>query len=184
MTQEILDYGITGRNLSNGTARTRVHRVQRQNSHDERGASSDHPQPDAILRLQRVKDVPVARKHLPPAQRGQRPPVSVRLRGRRLTGIPHPTSTDYWPNALYDTREGLRRDESGANVTSELRLGGAMYYIELDTNNLAQVVQGDGALCRRLRQSGQERQQRLHRLLLGSPQQPEQEAPGRRQALP
>jgi hypothetical protein len=53
------------------------------------------------------------------------------------------TSTDYWPNALYDPREGNRRDISTATMT--IALGGVMQYIELDVNNLRRWIAGDVA---------------------------------------
>jgi hypothetical protein len=44
-------------------------------------------------------------------------------------------SYEWVPLALYDTREGLRRDNPPANGV-DLNLGGAMYYIALDVANL------------------------------------------------
>ncbi len=47
---------------------------------------------------------------------------------------------DYWPNVLFDSREGLLRDISptAGNPT----LAGAMYYVELDAANLAKWFKG------------------------------------------
>jgi hypothetical protein len=53
-------------------------------------------------------------------------------------------NTDYWPLALFDTREGVPRDESEATVAggpgpgtiSQITPLGNMYYIELDVANL------------------------------------------------
>ena len=48
---------------------------------------------------------------------------------------------DYWPNVLYDAREGVWRDNvslSQANVY----LSGVMHYIELDVNNLRRWLNG------------------------------------------
>jgi hypothetical protein len=55
-------------------------------------------------------------------------------------------STDFWPNVLYDTREAILRDNAlPANFlspTGQEPLGGAMYYVELDVNNLARWFTG------------------------------------------
>ena len=59
------------------------------------------------------------------------------------TGVPTPTASDYWPLALYDTREGVKRDESGAIADRyTVVIGGVMYYVELDTTNLAKWFKG------------------------------------------
>lgn len=50
-------------------------------------------------------------------------------------------SQDYWPNVLFDPREGLQRDVSpGANLI----LGGVMHYVQLDVRNLSLWFQGAG----------------------------------------
>ena len=42
-------------------------------------------------------------------------------------------ATDFWPNALYDSREGVDRATAGpAPITAQ----GVMYYVELDAKNL------------------------------------------------
>ena len=48
---------------------------------------------------------------------------------------------DYWPNVLYDTREGNFRDNISTGQ-STMFLGGVMHYIELDVNNLSRWLQG------------------------------------------
>ncbi len=65
-----------------------------------------------------------------------------------------PLSTDYWPNALFDPREGNPRDycpdgtTGGAcsladgDATAGPTLGGTIYYVELDVNNLARWFTG------------------------------------------
>ena len=47
--------------------------------------------------------------------------------------------TDYWPNALYDPREGNVRD---GITRTDLVLGGIMNYVELDVNNLRRWILG------------------------------------------
>ena len=82
------------------------------------------PTPDAIIRLQRHRD-----------------------NGRPTTGDiceyyrsqnPH----DYWPNQLYDTREGNYRTVATTGSGSAMRVGGVMGYVALDTANLARWFAG------------------------------------------
>lgn len=76
------------------------------------------PTPNAILRLQRLRD-------------------SAALCDYGDTVNPY----DYWPNVLHDTREGLRRDTS---LGSSVALGGVMHYVSLDARNLSRWFQGTG----------------------------------------
>jgi hypothetical protein len=48
---------------------------------------------------------------------------------------------DYWPNTIFDPREGNRRDFEATNLTT-VYLGGVMHYVELDLNNLRRWFQG------------------------------------------
>jgi hypothetical protein len=95
VTQEILQQGVAGRDLSPGTCAD---------------------QPNAILRIQRLKDNPSG------------------CHGA-VGGL------EYWPNVLYDTREGALRDNIPTTQTT-LFLGGVMHYIELDINNLCRWFRG------------------------------------------
>ena len=56
------------------------------------------------------------------------------------TGVAAMTNADYWPLALFDTREGVPRDESeattGPGTISQVTPLGNMYYVELDVANL------------------------------------------------
>jgi hypothetical protein len=69
-------------------------------------------------------------------------------------GCPNPAGaaanmhgTDYWPNVLYDTREGMLRDTAtGMNAAPLIPVAGAMYYVELDINNLIQCLT-NAAIC-------------------------------------
>ena len=53
-----------------------------------------------------------------------------------------PKATDYWPNVLYDTREGNNRDVA---ATTGMVMGGVMHYIELDIANLKTWFSRTGA---------------------------------------
>src|SRR6266516_1636504 len=81
---------------------------------DLTGNCSDPP--NAIIRVQRLKDSPSA-----------------------CTGTI--LGTQYWPNVLYDTREGALRDNISTSQTTVF-LGGVMHYIELDVNNLSRWFRG------------------------------------------
>jgi hypothetical protein len=113
VTLEILNLGISGRNLSSGALNT------------PGNACPAEPQASAVIRLQRVKDVPAGGAGW-----------GCGINGGNMTQ----TSTNYWPNALYDPREGNVRDAGVA--AANIYLGGIMQYVELDVNNLRRWIQG------------------------------------------
>jgi hypothetical protein len=125
VTAEILGLGIAGKNLAdnNQAAATAWNKLP-----DGAADTCQEPNPNAIIRLQRVRDVPA-------------------FAGGRcgFTGVwPNIltlslASTDYWPLALYDTREGQFRDGVANNP---IYIGGIMHYIELDVNNLRRWLAG------------------------------------------
>jgi Tfp pilus assembly protein PilX len=114
--------------------------------------------PNAIIRLERVRDNPSNWA----ANTGGNPYLQcgIMLSGGAtgtVTGYPtHPT--DYWPNVLFDTREGTLRDVSpggslaggtsgavnynGINYSQMVTLNGVMQYIEIDVKNLARYLGG------------------------------------------
>ena len=95
------------------------------------------PSPGAIIRLARVRDNP----SWAPVPAGGCPSPPVALASQH--------GGDYWPNVLYDTREGLLRDNSLANQGSgllSLPVAGAMYYVELDVAKLAAWFTTNSAL--------------------------------------
>ena len=98
VTVGLLNLGIAGRAIS--------------------GACPGTPNPNAVVRLQRVQD-------------DLNQPCGFN------STDPH----DYWPNVLYDTREGIERDVWGAHYHNQF-LGGVMHYIELDVNNLRRWFEG------------------------------------------
>src|SRR2546422_9691836 len=69
----------------------------------------------------------------------------VAVTGVQTCALPiFPTSpTDYWPNVLFDPREGNPRDTVPA-APNNVRptLGGVMHYVELDLNNLGRWLTG------------------------------------------
>jgi len=75
------------------------------------------PSPNAIIRFARVRDNPSTGTAGNPC-------------GTPVAGSP---ATDYWPNVLYDTREGINRaNGNAAPITAQ----GVMNYVELDAKNL------------------------------------------------
>ena len=101
ITQEILTLGFGGANQSN--------------------SSCAKTSPDAVIRLQRVRDSPST---------GGTCGTTATLR-----------ADDSWPLVLYDTREGNTRD-SESTSTANAHVGGAMYYVELDVNNFRRWLAG------------------------------------------
>lgn len=126
VTTEILNFGIVGRNLADMDNNT----VTRWNDPPEGAADTcPEPQPNAIIRLQRLRDIPID-----PAYR----PCGF------LGAAANPTNVaqdwhDYWPMTLYDGREGQFRD---GLADSMMRLGGLLSYVELDVNNLRRWLTG------------------------------------------
>jgi hypothetical protein len=100
VTLEILNLGIAGRQWPDPAVA---------------GPNCAEPNPNAIIRLQRLRD-----------------------NGACLNGTT--VATNYWPNVLYDTREGVQRD--GTNDLDPVRFAGIMHYIELDARNVSRWFQG------------------------------------------
>ena len=106
------ELGIGGPNIVNGAGGANAG-----------GTACADPTPNAILRIQRLKDNNWSSCTYAAA-----------------AGTP---STDYWPNVLFDTREGLQRDcgpggTSNCTGAGNVALGGVMYYIAIDAANLSQ----------------------------------------------
>jgi hypothetical protein len=86
------------------------------------------PHPKAVIRLERVRDNP--------SNFGIAAGCGV------TATIAPPNPSDYWPNALYDTREGYNRQPTPALNNNKVTLGGIMNYVELDVKNLAAWFNG------------------------------------------
>jgi hypothetical protein len=118
VTMRVLNLGIAGRNLSDG----------RVSQPDVTNDCPTEPFPDAIIRVQRLRDNPANGTNTANVY------APVRRCGNGST-----VGTDYWPNVLYDSREGTRREtETGGNPY----LSGVMHYVELDVNNLKKWLEG------------------------------------------
>jgi hypothetical protein len=104
--------------------------------------------PNAIIRLERVRDNP---------SNWATNACGVTVSAGKVTAAP-PYPTDYWPNALFDTREGTLRDVNptgtlagatvgtttynGINYNNMVNLGGVMNYVEIDMKNLTRYLSG------------------------------------------
>ena len=88
--------------------------------------SGTDPSPNAILRLEHLAD-----------DSGVSPTTCPLTANGRTIG-----ATDYWPNALFDSREAYTRGAvpAGGNI----KLGGVMYYVAIDAGNLAKWFAGQG----------------------------------------
>jgi hypothetical protein len=117
VTMEILNYGISGTNLAGKSCGTDATLF-----------------PNAILRLQRLRD---NNEHA-----SGHPPVNGAC---SYAGTER--STDFWPNVLYDAREGVFRDSAVGGAPNNIRLGGVMHYVALDVANLSQWFAGTGAFA-------------------------------------
>ncbi len=128
VTEEVLSLGFSGRRLSNGTL----------DVPDFNNACAS-PHPNAIIRLQRVRD------------------TMTDAAGGCTPALPPTLGTDYWPNVLYDAREGMLRDDQAARPTApnpsgipgvadnqqRLYWSGVTHYVDLDVNNLRRWLQGE-----------------------------------------
>ena len=98
------------------------------------GAAGE-PSPNSIIRIARLRDNP-----------------SSLYNATKNSCTPTQSGYDYWPLALYDTREGISRDNAlpnslpdntgGINNRPEITAEGVMDYIELDVSNLQRWFAG------------------------------------------
>jgi hypothetical protein len=80
------------------------------------------PTPNAVIRLQRLRD-------------NGTPTAACTYSG----ATPSLLATDYWPNMLYDAREGIYRDVA---TTTAMTMGGLMNYVMIDMANLKRWLNG------------------------------------------
>jgi hypothetical protein len=109
------------------------------------------PHPKAVIRLERIRDNPSsvaaavgARKTTAPTNFPLQSTVAQVCGVDPTTkAVLATTPTDFWPNELYDTREGYNRQPAPTTTfVNQVTLGGIMNYIELDINNLAKWFSG------------------------------------------
>jgi Tfp pilus assembly protein PilX len=158
VTLEVLGYGYAGRNinpqgtgLASGTQYGSTEPLlalptsQVLSPYSSTFACQYDVHPNAIIRLERVRDNPSN------YTAGNQCGVSVTA--GKVTGAPS-SPADYWPNALFDTREGTIRDATPAgslgaganliNYSQMVTVGGVMQYVEVDAKNLAGYLAGTG----------------------------------------
>jgi hypothetical protein len=142
VTQEILNLGFAGRNL-NSTVNLSVAANRYPNVPPLPGpqveilpAGCADPSPNAVIRLERIRDNPSNAS-------------AVGICGINTTvnpPVPTTTASDYWPNVLFDTRQGTIRDAcpNGSNPCnfSQVMASGVTHYVELDVKNLSRWLTG------------------------------------------
>ena len=153
VTAEVLGLGISGRNLAdaNQALASRWNKVPdtaQPNPIPSLGTGDicGEPHPNAIIRLQRVRDIPI---NLAPCGIDNNNDGVGDILGNAAgpANIVQVSTNehDYWPNVLYDTREAQTRD--GLADTTDLTLAGVIHYVELDVNNLRRWLAGQFALA-------------------------------------
>jgi hypothetical protein len=112
------------------------------------------PHPLAVIRLERFRDNPssipyaTGAKGTPAANQpktatvaqacGVDPTTGQLAVNWQTGGQWYPQPNDFWPNTVFDTREGTLRDTPMSTAVQPLpTLNGVMQYIEVDGNNLA-----------------------------------------------
>jgi hypothetical protein len=175
VTQEVLAYGYAGRNINtygglagavndaypaSTTASSQVNPGYSLNGQNPpllalptaqiAPSNCQDVHPNAILRLERVRDNP--------SNWSAGNPCSVTNNATPGSQVYPTYPTDYWPNALFDTREGTLRDVNPAgslasatvsgttynavNYSSMVTPGGVMNYVEVDMKNLTRYLAG------------------------------------------
>lgn len=116
------------------------------------------PSPYAVIRIARLRDNPSTaastNDYCGNNDGTQGNTIGTWSGGSNYTGTcsssatsncPSVLGTDYWPNVLFDSREGTLRDFDTTSKTTTPTLSGAMYYIELDVANLGKCLTGTAA---------------------------------------
>ncbi|MGC2506010.1 MAG: PilX N-terminal domain-containing pilus assembly protein [Candidatus Acidiferrales bacterium] len=134
VTKEILNLGFTGQNIYPVTAgaTNQLQYLPASGGATIAVSGCANPSPNAIIRLARLRDNPST------------------AYGAHPSACTATTSGyDYWPNVLYDPREGVSRDNALPNDANdaasnhpEITAEGAMHYIELDMGNLQKWFAG------------------------------------------
>jgi hypothetical protein len=128
VTLEVLGLGYAGRNLNPVSVAPPT--LPALPGAQVAPSTCPDPHPNAIVRLERVRDNPSNFAN-------PEGPCGV------AAGVSPPLPADYWPNALFDTREGGRRIAAPvAPFNNRVTLGGVMNYVELDVKNLARWFSG------------------------------------------
>jgi hypothetical protein len=130
VTREVLALGYAGRNIyAPGAVIAPPALAGLPGAEYVEAAPCPEPHPNAIIRLERIRD---------------NPSNYLAQGGCGVAGAIVPTlPTDYWPNAIFDTREGWSRlTTPTGGLANSVTLGGTMDYVELDIKNLAKWFAG------------------------------------------
>lgn len=111
------------------------------------------PHPNAVIRLERIRDNPSTVNYNTGTRKTSGSPKRFPFQSSvaQVCGVDPATKlpvagltpTDFWPNALFDTREGTLRDNTPATAYQKIpTLNGVMNYIEIDAGNLAKWFAG------------------------------------------
>jgi hypothetical protein len=95
------------------------------------GRACGEPSPNAIIRLQRLRD--------------NSETAAMQVGGGTCSYAQSQRPTDFWPNTMYDVREGLYRDVDPGDVN--IRPGGLIHYVSLDVANVSAWFAGTGAFA-------------------------------------
>jgi hypothetical protein len=127
VTQTILNLGFTGRNINPLGTFVVALTLPGLSGNAAQGPTTNanvttkigclDPSPNAVIRIERLRDNP-----------------STAANPGGGCGTATTTGTDYWPMALFDSREGTSRT---VTTPTQITALGVMYYIELDAGNLA-----------------------------------------------
>jgi Tfp pilus assembly protein PilX len=154
VTLEVLSYGYAGRDINPwsgltsgtgyGTNEPLLGLPAAQVGPPTGASACQDVHPNAIIRLERVRDNPSNWG----TGVGVNATCGVTNSATPATQIYPQNPADYWPNALFDTREGTLRDVNptgtlgGINYSQMVTLGGVMQYIEVDAKNVARYLGG------------------------------------------
>jgi len=154
VTTQILQLGYVGRNVTNGSNTQNVAGLTagmlaaNSSSGLASGVGCFEPHPNAVIRLQRVADVPSnysASNKCGYASGSSTPfPTSGSGAPSGSSGL-STDARDYIPMVLFDAREGLLRDcwtAGDCPTATNINLAGAMSYVEVDVNNLSRWFTG------------------------------------------
>jgi Tfp pilus assembly protein PilX len=156
VTPNILELGFTGKDIRPLTATTGTYKwvapptlvalqstgtvIPAQGPTVKSGVttvSCTDPSTNAVIRLARVRDNPSAGTTTGFNAATTSPCGTPPTTANASTGM---HGSDFWPNALFDSREGELVDQTA--VTANPTLSGTMYYVELDIGNLAKCLTG------------------------------------------
>jgi Tfp pilus assembly protein PilX len=161
VTLEVLSYGYAGKNLypqgglTSGTGYGTSEPLLSLPTAQLPVSPCQDVHPNAIIRLERVRDNPSNWANTGTnglcGVTNSTTSASQVAPGAYINGITEPgVPADYWPNTLFDTREGLLRDVvpsttagvGGYKYSQMVSLGGVMQYVELDAKNMARYLAG------------------------------------------